>query len=139
MGAANASLDALQVVRGNLVANTTLVAEIGDRVYGAHLEDADAQGATYPLVILEQTGGDLRRFGRLQDIALSIWAYSRTSAAQAQDVYRLASQVLETERLTLENVTQVVVAQETERPVVSWNEKTRAHFARGRWRLQCIG
>lgn len=139
MSAANASIDALQVVRAALVADTSFATLAGDRVYSAHLEETDAQGATYPLVILEQTGGNLIRVGRYQVLAVSLWAYSRTSAAEAQELYRLASVVLQVERLTLANVDQKVVPQETERPVIGWNEVTRAHFARGRWRFQCIG
>ena len=139
MSAANAAIDPIQVIRAALVSDTSLYAVVADRVFGAHLEDPDAQAANYPLVILESTGGDLRRFGRLQVLAVSLWAYSRTSAAEAQEIYRLASTVLQVERLTLSNVSQTVVGQETGRPDVGWNEATRAHFARGRWRFQCIG
>lgn len=139
MTTANDAVEPVQVVRGNLLAAAAVSALVSDRVFGAHVEDPDAQTVDYPLVILDdEGGGDLRRFGRLQELVLKVWAYSRVSGDEAHAIYDACAQVLHVERLTLAGVDHVVVCQERGRPRGGWNESTRAHYVVGRWRLMAI-
>ena len=139
MSTANPTSDIRQVLRATLTGDATVSGYVSDRVYGAHLQDPDAQTVGYPLVIVEITGGGMIRVGRLNDITMMLWAYSRTSLADAEEIYRACSAVLHAERLTLTGISVNVIPTETGRPTDGWNENTRAHYVVGRWRVQATG
>ena len=139
MSTANSTADIRQVLRATLIADALVSSYVSDRVYGAHLQDPDAQTVGYPLIIVEITGGDLIRTGRLNDLSMALWAYSRTSLADAEEIYRSCTVILHAERLTVTGISVNVIPTETGRPTDGWNENTRAHYVVGRWRVQATG
>jgi hypothetical protein len=127
-----------QIVRAALLGNAPVVALVGDRVRGSHAVDADATDPTYPGLVFAYSGGDTIRSGVYADLTYGLTCYSRVSASEALAVYGAAANVLHSERLVLDGVAARVVAHETARPRIGWDEAHRAHYAVGRWRIQVL-
>lgn len=127
-----------QIVRAALLADASLVAVVSDRVQGSHAVTPDSTDPTYPLLVFAYSGGDTIRSGVLADLTYGLTVYSRISAAEALSTYGLAANALHAERLTLAGVDANVIAHETGRPRIGWDETHRAHYAVGRWRIQVI-
>ena len=133
-----APIEVKQVIRRALVDNDALYSLVGDRVYSAHIEDPDCGTVGYPLVIMEQVGGNMRYWGQLADVVLNVSIYSRESIADAMTIYDAVQKVLQMERLTVAGVPSIVVCRETARPREGWHEPTRSHFVQARWLAQVI-
>lgn len=127
-----------QIVRAALLAEATVTAIVGTRIHGSHAVDPDAGDPTYPLLVFAYSGGDAIRSGVFSDLTYGLTVYSRVSQGEALAGYGMAANVLHAERLTLTGLAAYVVAHETARPRVGWDEGRRAHYAVGRWRIQVL-
>jgi hypothetical protein len=127
-----------QIVRAALLAVAAVTAIVGTRIRGSHAVTPDDPDPTYPILVFAYSGGDTIRSGVYADLTYGLTVYSRISSAEALAGYGAAANVLHSERLTLTGVDAWVVAEETARPRVGWDEAHRAHYAVGRWRIQVL-
>lgn len=122
-----------QVLRTGLLASAVLRTLVDDRVYGGHLEDAEAGTVVMPLVIVELLSGFAMYNRSVSRTGFDLWAYSKRSADEAHEVYDASFRAVQAECLGVVGVGTHALARETERPVDGWNELLRAWFVRGRW------
>ena len=134
------SISALkQVVRNTLLSNTDLTDKVGGRIFGAHMNDADASTVDYPMVIIDFRGGARHSAGLLQTTIFEIWTYSRKSQGDALEIYDLACNALNMEPFEKGNLQIAGYAREITRPVEGYNEKARAYYAIGRFSGKSAG
>jgi hypothetical protein len=125
------SNDAKQLLRSTLMADSTVASMVDDRVHGAHLQDPDAGGAVYPLVVIDFQGGGVAGTSGLQSISVEVWAYSRQSAGNALEIYDACFAALHYQKLRRDGVLLAGYAYESVRPAEGWNENTRGYYAMG--------
>lgn len=129
-----------QLVRAHLMADSAVAALVGARVYGVHLEDADAQTVLQsgPLVVYELLSGNLRWHGAVAIQTLEIYGYSKRSADEASVVYDAVTDSLQHECLSIPGITVTAIPREAQRPLDGYNTVLRAWFVRGRWTLEVV-
>lgn len=128
-----------QLIRRTLLANSAVVALVADRVLGHHLWTPDDGSVPMPLVIVEVSGGDGHYSRHLQKTDLSIWCYSKISAAQAASLYDLVYAALQQQRLAVTGITIAGLARETGRPEDAYNSEIGAWYRLGKWRATTAG
>jgi hypothetical protein len=127
-----------QLLRAHLLADSALAALVGGRVYGVHLEDADAQTVLQngPMVVFEMLAGSLRWHGAVAIPTVEVYGYSKRSSDEASQVYDAVVDALQHERLTIGSLDVRGLARETQRPLDGYNTQIRAWFNRGRWAIE---
>ena len=138
-----ASYGVVEVVRRALLDNSDVSALVADRVLGAYPEQADASEATFPVVVLLQRGGSMRRFARLEDLSLDVVCLSQASPGAAAALYDAVTAVLQIERLTFSDAAaagseRVAVCEEVARPGSIRDEGLRAWAFSGRWLARAL-
>jgi hypothetical protein len=132
-----------RIITVTLMENSAVYGVVSGRVFGAHLDDADAQNATYPLVIVSMRAGTRTYNPAYQEPVFELWCYSRESQGEATDLYDKCRTALHAELLTRKDdagVTEVsIVPVETLGLTEGWNENARAWFATGNWMGRSIG
>lgn len=119
------------LIRSTLMANSTVSDLVGSEVHGAHIQDPDAGGAPYPLIVIDFQGGSVAFVSGFQNVTMSLWAYSRQSAGHAMEVYDAAFACLHHKVLRRDGVKVAGYGQEITRPTEGWNEKVRGYYATG--------
>lgn len=129
-----------QLVRAYLLEDAALRARVDGKVLSAHVESAEAQTMLQakPLIVVELLSGFSRYFAALQDVTMEVYAYSKASQDEANDVYDAVYTRLQHECLMVANIDMQGVAREIERPLEGWNDDIRAWYARGRWTLKAV-
>jgi len=124
-----------QLIREHLIGVTAVEALVSDRVYGTHLEDADAQTVLTdgPLIVFELISGNLRWHGGVGAQAFELYAYSKRNNAEASIVYDAAVVAMQHECLQITGIDVSAVTRETQRPLDGFNGVLDAWFVRGRW------
>ena len=129
-----------QLIRAHLMADPGVKALVDARVYGVHLEDADAGTVLQsgPLVVYELLSGNLRWHGAVAIQTVEVYGYSKRTADEASAVYDSVADSLQSECLKIPGISVTAVAREVQRPVDGYNSQLRAWFARGRWLLEVV-
>jgi hypothetical protein len=129
-----------QLMRAHLLADSAVSALVGPRVYGVHLEDADAETVLQdgPLVVYELLSGSLRWHGAVAVQTLEVYGYSKRSADEASQVYDAVTDALQHECLNVPGIGVTAIPRETQRPLDGFNTVLRGWFVRGRWTLEVV-
>lgn len=141
--------DALALVRRHLTTDGTTYAALGStlnaalvgRVMGPNLNDADAVNIPRPCVILDPAGG-ATEYGRGRaSFLLYLYAYSDESLGAAIRLYDAVFTSLHGSRLYDPDgaIPTAGTARELVRPFSGYNDKAKAHFARGNWTITLAG
>jgi hypothetical protein len=136
---ANSMLDILQIMRSLLFADSVMTGMVGDAIYTSHILDADAGTAPLPAFILSLDNGTSMYNGQVQFQDIEAYGYSRISAAEAMSVYQAGYNVLQANRLTLDNVSAKGYIYEINRPDSGYNDRIKAWFVRGRFHAVTAG
>ncbi len=114
----------------------TIESLVDDRVHGAHLQDPDAGGATYPLVVIDFRAGSVGFSSGFQRVTLELWAYTRQSSGHALEIYDACFAALHHQLLRKDGINIAGYAEEVIRPAEGYNEKVRAYYASGTFVLR---
>ena len=139
----NSSVEAIQLIRRKILANTTITQKISGRIYLSHFLDPDNSTLEMPLVIIEDMGG-LGNYGMgVQKLKIHVYTYSKNSSAEAASIYSLVYQNLHAQRL-VDNVSGTSVTAkgmvyESERPYGGFNESVKAWFKRASYVIHTSG
>jgi hypothetical protein len=132
--------EAAQLVMAAIAAKEEVIAITTLRgIYGAYPRDAEIATMSFPAIAYQEMGGSARYNGRLQNIEFYIYAFSRISGGQARDLYDLAFQALQAQRLILPNVQQVGLSRELRRGESGFEERFQAWSTRGYWTATLAG
>ena len=131
---------ARQLVRSVLLADAPLRALVNGKVFTSHVSSTEAATLLQAssLIIVDVAGGFTRFFGQLADTSFSLWAYSKASSYEAQDVYDKAFALLQMVQLQANDVDLIGSARELERAEDGFNDELRAWYARGRWTMKAL-
>jgi len=113
------------------MADSAVAAIADDRVHGSHLQNPDAGGAVYPLVVIDLTGGSVEGTSGYQAATVEVWAYSRQSAGHVLQLYDACFAALHCQTLRRDGIKVAGYAVEVARPTEGWNENVRAFYATG--------
>jgi hypothetical protein len=137
---ASSTADLKQLIRTHLIADADVAALVGDRVYSAHLSDADAPTVLQdgPLVVFEMLSGVLRWHGAVAIQTFDIYGYSKRNNAEASRVYDAVTATLQHECVRVTGIDLAIVTRETQRPLDGYNQVLDAWFVRGRWTVEAV-
>lgn len=124
-----------QLIRGFLIADSSVSGLVADRVFGSHLSDSDLQTLIYPMIVFDFLSGSAAWTGAVQAQTLELYGYSKESGDEAGEVYDAVFDIMHHERIALSNVTTRALIFEIQRPIDGFNEATKAWFVRGRWQV----
>ncbi len=124
------------LVRSTLMADSAVAALVADRVHGAHLQAPDLGTVDFPLVVIEFLGGQVTAASGYQTVQMDLYAYSRTSAGTALELYDATHAALHQQLLRRDGVACAGYSMEVARPEEGWNEGVRAYYARGAYTLR---
>lgn len=129
-----------QILRGTLLADPTVSGLVSSRVYGVHLQSADAATVLTdgPLVVFEMLAGFAAWHGSVMRQTVEIYAYSKRSSDEATQVYDAAFNAIQHSRVSVDGVVMRALSREVQRPLDGWNNDLRAWFVRGRWSMSAV-
>lgn len=113
----------------------TLNAYVSGRVQPPALIDADAQTIDLPLIVVDpRDGGRTEYAGGYSSIPFQVYAYAKTQG-EAWAIYDAAFQILQAARLWDPSgvITMAGACRQMGPPDIGFNDRTKAHFARGSW------
>jgi hypothetical protein len=126
------------LLRAYLTAQADVKALVGDNVFGAHLEDADAQTVleASPLAVYEFLSGVMRWHKGVALQTMDLYAYSKQSGDAASQLYDALTEALQHQRVIVAGIDPVALPRETQRPLDGYNAALDAWYVRGRWTLE---
>ena len=124
------------LLRSTLMEDSSVSGYVADRVHGAHLQDPDAGGAVFPLVVIDFRAGTVGFSSGFQNVSVEVWSYSRQSAGHALEIYDACFAALHHQMLRRDGVKVAGYAAEVMRPAEGWNEHVRAYYAQGTFSLR---
>lgn len=124
------------LVRSTLMADAGVAALVADRVHGAHIQTPDTGTVEFPLVVVEFLGGSVLSASGYQEVNADVWAYTRTSAGAALEIYDAVHAALHQQLLRRDGVASAGYSMEISRPEEGFNESVRAYYARGSYALR---
>jgi hypothetical protein len=129
-----------QLLRAWLLADATLSAAVGGRVFGAHLMSSDAQTVLQagPVVVFEFVAGVAPYVREIEQVGVEVYVYSKGSADEVAQIYDIVYLRLQAERIKVVGIGPCGTARESERPTDGWNEDVGAWFCRARWLLRAV-
>ena len=130
------SSDLKFLVRSTLLEDSAVTAIVSDRIHGAHIQTPDTGNVQFPLVVIEFLGGSVVAASGYQQVNADLWAYSRTSAGSALELYDAVHSALHQQLLRRDGVNVAGYSLEISRPEEGWNEMSRSYFARGSYALR---
>lgn len=135
---ASSTTELRALIRRYLLADASVAALAGERVYGAHLEDSDAGTVLTdgPLVVYEFLSGVLRWHAAVSIQTVEVYAYSKRSGDEAAQLYDACTDAMQHSRLAVNGVDPVALCRETQRPLDGYNGRLDAWYVRGRWTVE---
>ena len=124
------------LVRSILLADTSVSALVGNRVWGAHFQDSDGKTVTYPMVIIDFQSGTLGSNGVYEEVSMDLYAYGRKSSGFTLELYQACFEALQNANLRKDGIPVAGYCVESLRPLEGWNENVRAYFAQGQYKLR---
>lgn len=128
--------DVIALIRLLLQGASAVNDVIQGRVQGPNLIDSDAQSVELPVVVVDPFSG----VGQYQPagphaLTVYVYAYHEGSLGSALSLYDDVFDALQAKRL-FDPDGKIPIAgtsRETSRPITGFNDKIKAHFARGVW------
>lgn len=133
------SFQPIQLLRTNLLRDSSITALVSDRIYTAHFLSFDDHSVVTPLIILESESGT-SNYGRgIQFSLVYIYVYSKQSTSQCAQIYQSIYESIHGKRLYFESINERGTCYEQDRGVTGFNDKVKAYYYRALYQVNTVG
>ena len=129
----------LLLVRSHLISQSSVTDIVSDRILTDHFYDFDNSTVQMPLIILDIQGGESNYGMENQQLELDIYCYSKTSSSETVSLYDTLYSSLHAQRLSISGINPKGYAYEVKRPDTGYNDKIRAWYSIGKYKLNIAG
>lgn len=128
--------DIMALVRLLLLEDSAVYEKVGERITGPQpaRSGTEEDDQLYPRLIVEFAGGETMASGALQMPFVHVYAYSRTSQAEALAIFDTVRPVLRHARLARDGISVKGSIRETRAPDIGYNPQVSAWYVRGNFR-----